>query len=238
MNFEPSLKSALVLEDVLEASATLADQGYTVTRVTHAELMSTNGQLMTARLLKGIKPRERRTATHYSRIANWITRANNLQMIVILMGPPGPLWKQTIIQKAITDGNMYTQRMRLCHFGDKFNTAEDRPSGSYIAVSTSLELAYQQWSCKCKCDFEKHVLDWYGQSEAHGGVERKNEKKIRRHILPGRRAEPLHSTARTKGCRDSHPSDCAQKHVYKCMPTLYMHKLPSLLHTPRTCAQT
>ena len=173
----------MVLEDVREASGILSENGYAVTRLTHAELLSASGDITLGKLLNGefsmlwimtpidwsVKPRERRTSTLYTRIANWITRASKLQMIIVFMGPPSHyLWKNNGILEAMTQAQLRTTKMRFCRVGDKADEANDAPSGTYIKVSTTLPLDLNKWSCRCKCDMQHHVLDWYGHDPKHG----------------------------------------------------------------------
>ena len=86
----PESKRVLVLEDVHETTDVLMENGYAVTRITYAELMSSNGDDILGRLITGefsivwcqtpidwyVKPRERRTDVLYKRVAAWITRAS------------------------------------------------------------------------------------------------------------------------------------------------------------------
>ena len=138
---QPPLRNhVLVLEDVQEATDIFMENGYTVTRITYAELMSSNGEHILARLIQGdfsmlwcqtpvdwyVKPRERRTDALYQRVAAWITRASNLRMVIALMGPPGPMLKQGNIQEAMAAASLQTMKMRLCNLGDKFDASSDQ----------------------------------------------------------------------------------------------------------------
>ena len=104
-----------MIEDIQEASAILKEYGYQCIRITYGELMSCPGEEYLRRLLSGqyqmlwistpvdwyVKPRERRTQPLYERIANWMTRATNLDMQPVVYGPPGAVWKQQKIKDTI-----------------------------------------------------------------------------------------------------------------------------------------
>ena len=107
----------------------------------------------------------KREDPHWQRMANWIKRATNLQMQLIVCGPPGFPWPQ---MKDTIDGlRLNVERMRLCHFGEKYDTKNPRPSGSYIQVATNLHLPRRIWQCTCKVPMQEHALDWYGQTQHH-----------------------------------------------------------------------
>ena len=119
---------ALVIEDIREASAILKEHGYQCIRITYGELMSCPGEEYLRKLLSGqyqmlwistpvdwyVKPRERRTQPLYERIANWMTRAANLDMQLVVYGPPGAVWKQQTIKDTIEKLELNVTRMRLC----------------------------------------------------------------------------------------------------------------------------
>ena len=137
-------KMALIIEDVREASAILADYDYACTRITYGELMSCSGEEHLQKLLSGlykmlwistpsdwyVKPREKRAQPVYARLANWMTRAVKLGMQLMLFGPPGAVWKQQVIRDTIEQLELNSTKMRLCHFGERYDRASDVPSGS------------------------------------------------------------------------------------------------------------
>ena len=186
-------RKAFIIEDVREADVLLRDRGYTTTRVTYGELMSTGGEESLGRLLKGnfevlwistptdwfVRPREKRTQSLYNRIGNFIRRSHNLHMQIIMIGPPGTIWKQPPIQEAIADTGLKETRMRLRRFNLKYDEGNDKPSGYYITVATNFNIPLKQWSCVCKCSMDQHVLDWYGQTQQHADW----RKKVRTRLI-------------------------------------------------------
>ena len=70
--------------------------------------------------------------------------------------------------------------MRFCRQGDKYDTSNDRPSGTYIGVATNLPIPYDKWSCKCEGPWENHVLDWYEQQPEHAEWRKKMRIKYAR----------------------------------------------------------
>ena len=97
-----------------------------------------------------------------------IRQACALQLRLVLFGPPGFLWKLPSLREAVTDLGLNTRRMRLCHFGCKFDRKNPAPSGSYIQVMTNQTLPQRLFSCTCPVCMDKHVLDWYGKTQDHG----------------------------------------------------------------------
>eukprot|EP00974_Lingulodinium_polyedra_P122047 11181302-Lingulodinium_polyedra.AAC.1 len=71
-------------------------------------------------------------------------------MKLILFGPPGFPWTIPNIRETIPDLNLSTARMRLCHFGEKYERANRTPSGSYLQVSTDIPLTKKLWPCHCQ----------------------------------------------------------------------------------------
>ena len=59
---------------------------------------------------------------------------------------------------------MLMPRMRLCHFGDKFDKTQSKPSGSYLQLATNAPFK-KQWNCQCKVAIPDHIIDWYGRGE-------------------------------------------------------------------------
>ena len=88
-----------------------------------------------------------------------------LGMIFVLFGPPGFLCKVPNIQEVIKTSNATMVKMRLCHFGFKFNAKEPKPSASYLQLATTAKVSQTQWQCKCKILLQEHILDWCGRSE-------------------------------------------------------------------------
>ena len=173
---EPSNpRKALIVEDIREAERELKERGYSCDRITHNELLSSDGTEYTGKLLKGDYSmlwistpsdwhvRTSKATPHWQRIKQWIQKAIILGIMLVLFGSPGFLWKLPNIQETIQESNMTSVRMRLCHFGDKFNRSEQQPSGSYLQVATNAKISPKKWQCQCKIPIQEHALDWYGR---------------------------------------------------------------------------
>ena len=94
-----------------------------------------------------------------------------LGMILKLFGPAGFLWK-------VPNCSATAVKMRLCHFGIKFDLEEPRPSGSYLQLATTAKVSTKLWQCKRNVPIQEHTLDWYGKHEAHGVWRRKTAAKL------------------------------------------------------------
>ena len=86
-------------------------------------------------------------------------------MIFALFGPPGFPWKVPNIKEVITTSNATVVKMRLCHFGFKFNAKDPKPSGAYLQLATTAKVSQRQWQCNCRIPIQEHFLDWYGRGE-------------------------------------------------------------------------
>ena len=64
-------------------------------------------------------------------------------------------------------------RMRLCHFGYKYDINTTAPSGSYIQVMSN-----ETFGCNCKPGIDQHTLDWYGKSQRQAEWRRDTLKKV------------------------------------------------------------
>ena len=143
---------AFVIEDTREACADLRNRGYTCDRITHNELMTAAGTEYLGALLSGdyvllwigtpadwyVRTPGKKSGPHFSRIQNLMTKARKLRMKIIMFGPPGYVWKLAPIHDAIEVLNMNTVRMRLCHFGLRYNMHDKTPSGTYMQVATTI----------------------------------------------------------------------------------------------------
>ena len=109
----------------------------------------------------------KKTDLHWQCIQNWLEEAMLRHMTFVLFVPPGPFWEIPNIKKIATLSNAITTKMRLCHFGFKFDPTDARPSGSYLRLTTTAKLSTRLWPCTCKIPIVHHVLDWHGRSEAH-----------------------------------------------------------------------
>jgi hypothetical protein len=144
-------RKALVVEDLREACIVLKDHGYECERLTHNELMASSGEEYLGKLLSGeysmlwiatpadwyVRTPGKRAGPHWKRVLNWMQRAANLKMQLVVYGPPGSLWKMDNFREAIEGLQLNTARLRLCHFGEQF-AKNGAPSGSYIQVATNL----------------------------------------------------------------------------------------------------
>ena len=172
---------ALIVEDIRQADIELRQNGYECDRMTHSELMSHVGTEYTGKLLKGyysllwistpndwyVRHKTKRTTAHWQRILHWIQKAILLGILVVLFGPPGFLWKVPNIQETMQPPNVTMIKMRLCHFGHKFDSGQPKPSGSYLQLATTAQLSPKQWQCLCNVPIQEHVIDWYGRSQLH-----------------------------------------------------------------------
>ena len=169
---------ALIVEDIRRADLVLKSCGFECDRITHNELLSTSGTEYTRKLMQGeysvlwigtpdgwhIRVPTAKTAVHWQRTQQWIQKAVTLDMTVILFGPPGFLWNLPNIKETLEAAKMIMPRMRLCHFGDKFDKKQPKPSGSYLQLATNATLK-KQWNCQCKIPIPDHIIDWYGRGE-------------------------------------------------------------------------
>ena len=144
-------KRAFVIEDVREACQDLRKRGYTCDRITHNELMTSVGTEYLGAIIGGeyamiwigtpadwyVRTPGKRMSTHWQRIQNILIKASKLRSKIIMFGPPGYVWKVSAIHDTIEDLKLSTVRMRLCHFGTKFNPHDSTPSGTYMQVATS-----------------------------------------------------------------------------------------------------
>ena len=105
-----------------------------------------------------VRPREKRTAALYRRIAGWITRAADLKMTIVVSGPSHAVLKQSVVQEAFKLAGLESGKMRFCRQGDKYDTSNDKPSGTYIGVATNLPIPHSKWKCKCKGPWGDHIL--------------------------------------------------------------------------------
>eukprot|EP00959_Pyramimonas_sp_CCMP1952_P134580 2816290-Pyramimonas_sp.AAC.1 len=74
----------------------------------------------------------RRVAPHWSCIQNLLIKAKKLRMKIIAFGSPGYVWKVSPIRGTLEDLKLTVIRMRLCHFGIRFNMQDNAPSGTYM----------------------------------------------------------------------------------------------------------
>ena len=174
-------KRVFVIEDVREACQDLRKRGYTCDRITHNELMTSVGTEYLGSIINGeyfmvwistpadwyVRTPGKRMSTHWQRIQNILIKASKLKSKIIMFGPPGYVWKISAINDTIEDLKLSVVRMRLCHFGIKFNLQDRTPSGTYMQIATSFPINSRAWPCNCKLDINKHVLDWYGKTIRH-----------------------------------------------------------------------
>ena len=123
----PYHSRALVIEDIRTASAELRTRGYICDRITHTEVMTSEGTKYLGGLLSGdykmlwvatpsdwyVRLPGKRAGPHYQRIQNIMVKARAMRMSIVLMGPPGYFWKLGPIRDAIEDLGMQTMRMRF-----------------------------------------------------------------------------------------------------------------------------
>ena len=173
-----ALTKALIVEDVRSAEIELKTSGYDCDRITHSEMLSSTGTEYTGKLLKGeysllwistpsdwhVRIPKAKSNAHWQRVNHWIQRAVALSLMLVIFGPPGFLWKMPNIRETIQESKMTMTRMRLCHFGDKFDPKDTNPSGAYLQVATTGNLGNARWQCTCRVPIQQHQLDWYGRS--------------------------------------------------------------------------
>eukprot|EP00959_Pyramimonas_sp_CCMP1952_P266342 5568283-Pyramimonas_sp.AAC.1 len=92
-------------------------------------------------------------------------KARALRMSIVLVGPPGYVWKQGPKRDAVEDLDLQVMRMRCCRVG----RSSKLPSGSYLQVATTYaRIPINAWRCTCQAAGEpaqltEHDLDWHGQ---------------------------------------------------------------------------
>ena len=93
---------ALVIEDIRTASAELRTRGYLCDRITHTEVMTSEGTKYLGGLLSGdykmlwvatpsdwyVRLPGKRAGPHYQRIQHLMVKARAMRMSIVLMGPP------------------------------------------------------------------------------------------------------------------------------------------------------
>ena len=180
------------MEDVRQADMVLKEKSYECDRLTHNEVMSSAGTEHTGKILNGeysalwistpndyhVRVSSEKRTSHWQRIQLWIHRACILGLLVIMYGPPGFLWKLSAIQETMHEHRMTVARMRLCHFGDKFDVKDKRPSGSYLQVASTGKMSSNLWTCPCNLPIKDHYLDWYGRDQGHADWRRKINLKM------------------------------------------------------------
>ena len=175
---ESRKKKALVIEDLREADEELESRNYDVTRITHNELMASAGETYNARLPRGeydllwistpgdhyVRTPGKRCNPHWQRIQTWMKRAADRQIHIVVYGPPGFLWKLPNFRETMEELQLSVRRLRLCHFNEKFDRNDTRPSGTYLQVASSMPLPRILYPCNCRLSIPEHALDWYGQN--------------------------------------------------------------------------
>ena len=92
---------ALVIEDIRTASAELRTRGYMCDRITHTEVMTSEGTKYLGGLMSGdykmrwvatpsdwyVRLPGKRAGPHYQRIQNLMVKARAMRMSIVLMGP-------------------------------------------------------------------------------------------------------------------------------------------------------
>ena len=174
---------ALIVEDVRAAEIELKKRGYECDRITHNELLSSAGTEYTGRLLRGdyvllwiSTPSDwhvrtptfigiKKATTHWQRVHHWIQKAVVLGLLLVLYGPPGFLWKMPNIKETLDDSKMTVLKIRLCHFGDKYDATQVKPSGSCMKLATTAKMSTRRWQCNCNVPIQDHVIDWYGRHQ-------------------------------------------------------------------------
>ena len=174
----------------------LKERGYECDRLTHNEVVSSAGTEHTGKILRGeysilwistpndfyVRVPSAKRTPHWQRIQQWIHKACGLRMVVVLFGQPGFLWKLPNIQDTMQEHQMTIARMRLCHFGDKYNTKDPRPSGSYLQVATTGKIPTNLWNCQCKVPIKEHYLDWYGRNQSQSDWRRTVSTKMTQEV--------------------------------------------------------
>ena len=187
---------ALIVEDIRESDIELRKHGYECDRITHNELLSSAGTEYTGKLLKGdysllwistpndwyVRTPTKKANAHWKRIQHWIQKAVVLGMMLILFGPPGFLWKMPNIRETLQESNLTMLRMRLCHFGDKFDNTQTKPSGSYLQLATNIKLSPKKWQCQCQVPIQDHILDWYGRHQTQAEWRKKISWKFTKEV--------------------------------------------------------
>ena len=189
-------KKALIVEDTRQADEVLTECGYACSRVTHNEVLSSRGTELTNKLLNGeysllwvstpqdhsVRIHTTKKTPHWQRIQQWIQKACILGAMVIVFGQPGFLWNLSAIQEAFQQCKLTTVKIRLCHFGDKYDETNPKPSGTYLQVATTGKLSTRQWQCPCQIPIQEHQLDWYGRDQEHADWRKKISLKLTQEV--------------------------------------------------------
>ena len=177
---------ALIIEDTSEATDILQENGYLCKRITHSEVLSSAGTGCEGTLNAGqysmlwistpsdysVRIPTTKKTPHWQKVCSWLQKACLLGLLVVIFGQPGFLWNMPEVQEVIRDHSFTTVRMRLCHFGDRYDSQGTQPSGSYLQVATTRKISNKQWQCPCKMPIQHHKLDWYGNTPAHAAWRR------------------------------------------------------------------
>ena len=183
---------ALIVEDIREVVTLLTDKGMMCERITHNELLSSAGTDYTGKLINGeysmlwistpndwfVRTPSKKATTHWKRLQNWIKKAMTLGILLVIFGPPGFFWKIPNIKETLEEAKLIQCKVRLCHFGDRFDVTQSKPSGSYFQLATNIQIDTRKWSCHCKIPIHDHILDWYGRSTEQADWRRKISVKL------------------------------------------------------------
>jgi len=181
---------ALVIEDTRVADDFLPKYGVDCTRITHSEFQGATGQREFEQLLSRkydmvwvTTPRDfniqtKKAAPHGQKLSGFIRKAADLNILLILYGPPCFLWKDPTVLETIKESNIQHTRLRFCAMNFKYDKNDTKPSGSYMFVASNsdkLQHNTRRWGCSCTVPIDKHVLDW---TKHHGDDKAKWKKQV------------------------------------------------------------
>ena len=174
-----SKPKVLVVEEQPIASIFFADQGFTVEKRSHAEMIATESQQVNGEIKKSkysavwmtLPPNssvvpKRKAAQCSKTLSLWFRSAALAGTLAFLFGQRGNSWTDSSIVALCEDGIATMSKHRLCHFGESYDPENKLPSaGSYSLLCTQ---PVNSQMCKCEAntphckDFEDIIGRPYG----------------------------------------------------------------------------
>ena len=113
---------------------------------------------------------KQRFTSHQSRLSTFINTARKVGCHVNVFGQPGKPWLP--YKNDLAKLHIHFREIHLCSIDECFDRASGKPSRSYLQLATTMPIG-DQWTCSCKATQDQHVLDWFGDDEAHAEFRRK-----------------------------------------------------------------
>jgi hypothetical protein len=164
------------------ADIQLSDRGISCDRITHAEVLSADGTMYTGYLRSGryslmwistpndwkVRINNHKTTAHWHRILEWIQKADNLEINIVIFGVHGYLWSSAVpkfMETIIELPGMRMQALRLCHHKDTHekdkHSKDERPNGARLRLATTIATNKLMCPCTCNVPIPDHKLVWY-----------------------------------------------------------------------------